>query len=50
MIQVIFNYDEDARKWDVVINGASDQTEATHAFNAVIRTCHQTVASVALPK
>jgi hypothetical protein len=40
-IKVIFEYDEESRKWDPTVHDASSETEARQAFNAVVLTCRQ---------
>jgi hypothetical protein len=49
-VSVIFTYDENCRKWDVVVSGVKDTTEALQAFNAVAITCkdHCTVYPVSI--
>jgi hypothetical protein len=40
-VSVIFTHDDDARKWEVVVSGAADASEARQAFAAVVLTCQQ---------
>jgi hypothetical protein len=37
--KVIFVYDPNAQKWDVVIEGVTDPVEAVQMFNAILITC-----------
>ena len=39
MVQVIFTYDEAARKWEAIVTGVDSELEAQQAFNAVVITC-----------
>lgn len=39
MIEIKFQYDEQARKWDPLVVGTSDPNEAREAFAAVVKTC-----------
>ncbi len=39
MVRVIFEYDEEILKWEPKVEGATDETEAVQAFNAVVITC-----------
>lgn len=41
MLRVIFEYDEKARKWSPVVEGAEDNVEARQAFSAVVITCRE---------
>lgn len=41
MVQVIFTYDETARKWEASVEGVEDSTEARQAFAAVVLTVHE---------
>jgi hypothetical protein len=43
-VRVIFEYDEDAAKWAVLVTEASDETEAKQAFAAVVMTCQMLIA------
>lgn len=36
MFQVCFRYDESARKWAIIVEGASSALEAQQGFNAVM--------------
>ena len=36
--QVIFEYEEDVRKWEVYVTNVENELEARQAFNAVILT------------
>lgn len=36
--KVIFEYDENFGKWEVIVQGAISELEALHAFNSVILT------------
>lgn len=38
VVQVIFQYDENLRKWGIIIKGVKDETEAKESFNAVALT------------
>jgi hypothetical protein len=40
MIEVKFQYDGQARKWDPLVVGTADPNEAREAFAAVVLTCH----------
>ena len=39
MTEVRFQYDEAARKWQVLVTGVSGKIEAQQAFAAIIMTC-----------
>lgn len=39
MIEVRFQYDEQARKWDPLVVGTASPDEAREAFAAVVLTC-----------
>lgn len=41
MFQVIFTYDEEAKKWEAIVTGAKDATEARQGFSAVVMTCQR---------
>lgn len=40
-VRVIFEYDEQARKWNPIVEGLSTKVEARQAFSAVVITCQQ---------
>lgn len=39
--QVVFEYHEESRKWDIIVKGAKDSTEARQGFAAVVLSCQQ---------
>jgi hypothetical protein len=39
MVEVRFQYDEDLRKWAVLVTGVDNPTVAQQAFAAVVLTC-----------
>ena len=39
MIEVRFQYDEDLKKWSVLVAGVDSLKMAQHAFTAVVLTC-----------
>jgi hypothetical protein len=38
-VKVTFTYDETTRKWIPTVSGVMDETDARHAFNAVVFSC-----------
>ena len=46
MVSVVFEYDEESTKWEMVVTGAKNETEAKQAFNAVVLTCRDVVVSM----
>lgn len=41
MVRVLFEYDEESRKWEVYVNGTETVLEARQAFSAVVITCQK---------
>jgi hypothetical protein len=41
MVRVIFEWDEDVRKWSAKVEGAETPLEARQAFSAVVLTCQE---------
>lgn len=37
--KVTFVYDEEANRWEPIVDGVADETEARQAFSAVVLTC-----------
>lgn len=45
-VVVSFIYDEDAKKWETIVTGVINSTEARQAFSAVVLTCQMSDASL----
>lgn len=39
MTQITFIYNDELKKWQVVVSGVENETEAVEAFTAVVMTC-----------
>ena len=48
MVKVTFEYDEEHEKWEPVVSGVKNETEARQAFNAVAITVHMEVNPILL--
>lgn len=44
--RVSFWYDEEANRWEPVVDGVADETEARQAFSAVVLTCQYLLPSL----
>lgn len=45
-MRVIFEYDEESRKWEVEVHDAGDIIEARQAFSAVVLSCQELEADI----
>lgn len=46
MFEVCFQYDEPARRWEVIVKGATSALEALQGFNAAIITAQDATPSI----